>query len=202
MLGGPGPGAGALGLHSSAAASSASPAPARRGAERSAAGLPRAPQGWLGSETSFRAAGGSRRRLAPSPSSPPAALSSGFFCYILSFFFFPLPGSRQASPSMPIAHLLELWKGIEVEPMETEVSRGAAGTPTLPSEPPEHCAPPSAPGSETSLVPQTRRGPGDVGAAPRRGDGHGVRVAACLCRGRKPRGLGFVVKRQPAWPLT
>lgn len=23
---------------------------------------------------------------------------------------------------MPIAHLLELWKGIEVEPMETEVS--------------------------------------------------------------------------------
>uniref|UniRef100_A0A8C4XV92 Uncharacterized protein n=1 Tax=Falco tinnunculus TaxID=100819 RepID=A0A8C4XV92_FALTI len=25
---------------------------------------------------------------------------------------------------MPIAHLLELWKGIEVEPMETEVSGG------------------------------------------------------------------------------
>lgn len=35
---------------------------------------------------------------------------------------------------MPIAHLLELWKGIEVEPMETEVSGGAAGTPTLLSE--------------------------------------------------------------------
>lgn len=97
----PGPGAGALGLHSSAAASSASPAPAGRGAERSAAGLPRAPQGWLGSETSFRAAGGSRRRLAPSPSSPPAALSSGFFCYILFylFFFSPFPARGRHRPA-------------------------------------------------------------------------------------------------------
>lgn len=35
---------------------------------------------------------------------------------------------------MPIAHLLELWKGIEVEPMETEVS--GCGVPLYPRDAP------------------------------------------------------------------
>ena len=39
---------------------------------------------------------------------------------------------------MPIAHLLELWKGIEVEPMETEVSSGGGGC----GRPQRCCQPP------------------------------------------------------------
>lgn len=131
-----------------------------RGEERSAAGLPRAPgAGWAPSLLPS-----SRRVPAPFRTVPIlsscCALLRLFLLYFI-LFFFPLPGSRQASPSMPIAHLLELWKGIEVEPMETEVSRGAAGTPTLPSEPHEHRAPPPLPARKPLWCPK----PGGVRGA-------------------------------------
>lgn len=195
MLGGParpGPGAGAPCLHSSAAASSASsasPAPAGSGAERS--GAPPGSPGLGG----LRASGGSRRRLAPSPSSPPAALSSGFFYFILFF-----PPSRLAAgiaqhADRPLAGAMERHRG---GAHGDGGERGGCGDPHPPFR--VSCSP-SAPGSETSLVPQSRRGPGGIRAAPRCGDGHGVRAAARLCWGGK-RGARFVVKGQPVWPLT
>lgn len=50
---------------------------------------------------------------------------------------------------MPIAHLLELWKGIEVEPMETEVSGGGGVRQ-------RRCRrPPFPAGGSASVVPQS-----------------------------------------------
>lgn len=106
--------------------------PRLRSGRAPACGLPpgRGGRGRAGGEPYCRAGGESRaglRRVSRRPTDtfcllsrcprrPPPLLS---FCLI--------PASGQASPSMPIAHLLELWKGIEVEPMETEVSGGGCG---------------------------------------------------------------------------
>ncbi|XP_033368807.1 uncharacterized protein LOC117244070 [Parus major] len=95
------------------------PSPARRAWERPspACGSPGAAR----SHFAERVGGGSRSRSRsePGPVLPRhlllSAAASGRGALLLLDLVL-----GQESPSMPIAHLLELWKGIEVEPMETE----------------------------------------------------------------------------------
>lgn len=74
--------------------------------------------------------------LLPPASDIPSADSLAPWCLLLfSFLLSTLAWKKRKVYKMPIAQLLELWKKIEVEPMEIEVGteEGSVPFPTVPS---------------------------------------------------------------------